>query len=146
MKMKSSIVLSTFLLLMSSSVLHAAEETHEKMAVATHSEKKPTQIKKGTLQNKKNEKDAWKKLIWSQKNGELVVTNTGKEVIHLQPDINLLPDNMPVILGKTDIQPGESFIIHGVCKHHLPLQTQVAISLMSSGDEKIENHTVPILK
>lgn len=104
------------------------------------------QMAKTPVPSQQNEKDIWKKLVWSQKSGDLVVTNTSNKVVHLQPEINLIPDNMPVTLGKTDIQPGEHFVIHGVCKHHLPLQTHVVISLASSENGKIEKLTVPILK
>jgi P pilus assembly chaperone PapD len=70
-------------------------------------------------------------LVWSAKNRKLTVTNTGLQVIRLEPEIKLLPDNMAAMLPKTYILPGETLNVYGVCPDHLSSQRMVEITPVS---------------
>ncbi|WP_336768964.1 hypothetical protein [Pantoea endophytica] len=83
-------------------------------------------------------------LIWSAKGNILSVTNTGLFTSYLQKEIKLLPDNMPGTLEKPFILPGETLIVYGVCKHHLPTQTSVLIEAMAKDGTDLGSKIIPV--
>lgn len=50
----------------------------------------------------------WEKTRWSVQQGTLIVTNTGRQVMRLQPRVTLLPQKLGVDLEKSYILPGET--------------------------------------
>ncbi|HEY3983126.1 hypothetical protein [Cedecea sp.] len=67
-------------------------------------------------------------LAWKAKGNELTVTNTGKSAIDLERDVKLMPDEMPLTLVKTTLQPGETMQVYGACPEHLPRQNEVVVT------------------
>lgn len=90
--------------------------------------------------------DSWNQLIWSAKNNVLKVTNTGLSALSLNPEIKLMPDKMPGTLEKSYILPGETLIVYGVCKHHLPTQTTVVIEALAEDGTKQGSKTMPVTR
>lgn len=86
----------------------------------------------------------WQGLVWQASGNELTVTNTGGEAIHLERDIKLMPDEMPLTLIKTTLQPGETLPVYGACPEHLPLQKEVVITLAGENAQSGSSHTLPI--
>lgn len=80
------------------------------------------------------EKQNWKALVWLAKGDKLTVTNTGTTAVHLKKSIMLMPDEMALMLQTETILPGETLPIFGACPHHLPLQKEVIIYLLSSDE------------
>nr|WP_127645075.1 hypothetical protein [Pantoea agglomerans] len=99
-----------------------------------------TQLVSTTQENR------WNHLIWSAKNNELRVTNTGISRLNLNPAIKLMPDNIPGTLEKSHILPGETLVVYGVCKHHLPLQKGVIIETRGKVDTDVSVLTMPIVR
>ncbi|OON40302.1 hypothetical protein BTJ39_10180 [Izhakiella australiensis] len=88
--------------------------------------------------------DSWNDLIWSAKNNTLTVTNNGPYVVRLNTKITLMPDSMPGTLEKPYILPGETLVVYGVCKHHLPTQTSVVIAPLSRAGNSVGDQTMAL--
>jgi hypothetical protein len=86
----------------------------------------------------------WRALVWEAQGGELKVTNTGEEPIHLGRDVKLMPDEMPLTLLKTTLQPGETLQVYGACPEHLPLQKQVIITEGNKDGAQGKEHLLPL--
>lgn len=104
------------ILLISSGLTHAAEH-----AAASHST-----AAGGVSQTR--EKPS---LDWRAEGETLTVTNRGSIAIHLDRNVRLMPDEMPLTLNKTTLQPGETLQVFGACPHHLPLQKEVVVTLQT---------------
>jgi P pilus assembly chaperone PapD len=88
---------------------------------------------------------SWQKLEWKTQGEALTVTNTGAQPVHLGRDVMLMPDEMPLTLLKTTLQPGETLQVYGACPHHLPLQktvkiTPIADNGQSEGEQALVIH------
>lgn len=74
------------------------------------------------------ERDMWKDLSWSLSGETLRVTNTGKQVVRLKPQLTLLPAGTALSLGKSYILPGETLSVSAHAGTHLSGQQQVQFS------------------
>lgn len=88
----------------------------------------------------------WNHLVWYAVNNEIRVTNTGISRLNLNPAIKLMPDNIPGTLEKSYILPGETLVVYGVCKHHLPVQKNVIIETIGEVDTDVSALTMPIVR
>lgn len=86
------------------------------------------------------DKQNWRALLWLAKGDKLTVTNTGTTAVLLKREITLMPDEMPLMLNKRTILPGETVPVFGACPHHLPQQKEVIIHLLQTG----ESQTLPL--
>nr|WP_159466099.1 hypothetical protein [Scandinavium goeteborgense] len=87
----------------------------------------------------------WQKLEWKAHGETLTVTNTGSQPVHLGRDVMLMPDEIPLTLLKTMLQPGETLKVYGACPHHLPLQKEVQITSVADNGQT-EGQQVLILQ
>lgn len=86
----------------------------------------------------------WLALVWKVQGSDLTVTNTSQSPIHLGRDVKLMPDEMPLTLIKTTLQPGETLPVFGACPEHLPLQKEVIITLSDKNAQQGVSHRLPI--
>ncbi|SNY65696.1 hypothetical protein [Enterobacter sp. CC120223-11] len=100
------------ILLVSSGLTQAAERAAAQHSTAAAATEKPS-------------------LDWRAEGEILTVTNRGSTAIHLERNVRLMPDEMPLTLNKTTLQPGETLQVFGACPHHLPLQKEVVVTLQS---------------
>lgn len=87
---------------------------------------------------------SWRALVWKAQKDQLTVTNTGKSPVHLGRDVKLMPDEMPLTLLKTTLQPGETLQVYGACPEHLLLQKEVIITLDTARGQQNQLHMLPI--
>ena len=123
--LKALFAVSAILLVSSGLTLAAERSAAQHSAVATAAEK-PS-------------------LDWRAEGEILTVTNRGSTAIHLDRNVRLMPDEMPLTLNKTTLQPGETLQVFGACPHHLPLQKEVVVTLQSpegkpGGEETLTLH------
>ncbi|XGI79115.1 fimbria/pilus chaperone family protein [Enterobacter hormaechei] len=74
------------------------------------------------------ERDMWKDLGWSLSGETLKVTNTGRQVVRLVPQLNVLPAGIVLSLSKNYILPGETLSVSAPAGAHLSGQQQVQFS------------------
>lgn len=91
-----------------------------------------------------NHLQGWQALVWKAGAGKLTVTNTSQSPIHLGRDVKLMPDEMPLTLIKTTLEPGETLPVFGACPEHLPLQKEVFITLSDENAQPGASHRLPI--
>jgi P pilus assembly chaperone PapD len=81
--------------------------------------------------NLKPKQNMWTDLNWSASGDNLKVTNTGKQVVRLVPQIKLLPTGSQLSLGKSYILPQETLTIAVPANIRLHNQQQVEFSPVS---------------
>ncbi|WP_345828076.1 hypothetical protein AAGR22_14070 [Erwinia sp. HDF1-3R] len=104
----------------------------------------PPSLKQDEFKGLEAQPDSWNHLLWSAKGNVLKATNTGNSRLRLNTEIKLMPDNMPGTLEKSYILPGETLVVYGVCRHHLPTQTTVVVAALAEDGTDIGSKTMPI--
>jgi P pilus assembly chaperone PapD len=73
-------------------------------------------------------RDMWTDLDWSVSANSLKVTNTGRHVVRLTPQVKLQPAGNVLSLNKSYILPGETLMVAAPASTRLSSQQQVAFS------------------
>lgn len=73
-------------------------------------------------------RDMWTDLDWSVSANSLKVTNTGRHVVRLTPQVKLQPAGNVLSLNKSYILPGETLVVTAPASTRLSSQQQVAFS------------------
>ncbi len=89
-------------------------------------------------------RDMWSDLDWSVSANRLKVTNTGRHVVRLTPQVKLQPAGNMLSLNKSYILPGETLVVTAPASPRLSSQQQVEFSPVTRYGFGVGVQTAPL--